>query len=78
LQQTASAMLGKRGVDGRTRFCVDANGRVDAVSIVESSGDPEVDRVLAATVRGWRFAPMRVDGRPRKTCSSASFDIHFE
>lgn len=35
---------------------VDGNGRVSAVSILESSGDPVLDEHAVRGVRGWRFA----------------------
>jgi TonB family protein len=78
LQRTSAALMGKRGLSNRTRFCVESDGRVASVSTRRSSGDGDVDRVIKQTVKGWRFAPMRVDGRARKACSVYTFDIRFE
>jgi protein TonB len=38
------------------RVGIDGNGRVQAVSLVESSGDPVLDEHALRSVRGWRFA----------------------
>jgi periplasmic protein TonB len=45
-------------LDGRVvlHVGVDGNGRVQAASLVESSGDPVLDEHALRSVRGWRFA----------------------
>ena len=45
-------------LDGRLvlHVGIDGNGRVDAVSLVESSGDPVLDEHALRSVRNWRFA----------------------
>lgn len=45
-------------LDGRVvlRVGIDGNGRVDAASLVESSGDPVLDEHALRSVRNWRFA----------------------
>ncbi|OOG49797.1 energy transducer TonB [Rhodanobacter sp. C01] len=45
-------------LDGRVvvHVDIDGNGRVDAASLVESSGDPVLDAHALRSVRGWRFA----------------------
>ena len=45
-------------LDGRVvvHVAIDGNGRVDAASLVESSGDPVLDAHALRSVRGWRFA----------------------
>ena len=45
-------------LDGRVvvRVDIDGNGRVDATTLVESSGDPVLDAHALHSVRGWRFA----------------------
>lgn len=78
LQHTSAALMGKHGVSNKTRFCVESSGKVSAVTTARGSGDRDVDRIIKETVRAWRFAPMLVDGRARKACSVASFDIRFE
>lgn len=78
LARSQAAMMGRPSVSNKTRFCVDASGKVESVSVRRKSGDADVDRIIKQTVRKWRFAPMKVDGRARKACSTAAFDIKFE
>ncbi|MFV8756646.1 TonB family protein [Nannocystaceae bacterium ST9] len=77
--RTAAGMRELAGTNV-TRFCVDANGRVEAGSVAteRSHGDPEIDRVCRDAVKKWRFSPTTVDGVARRACSEATFEIRFE
>lgn len=79
LRRTGSSMR-KQGGTVALRFCVDANGRVDAgsIAVTESFGDADVDRITRAAVSRWRFKPMKVAGEPRRTCSETQFRITFD
>ena len=41
-------------------------------------GDTAVDAIVRKTVKRWRFKPWMVGGKARRTCSSVSFQIHFD
>ena len=45
-------------LDGRVvvHVAIDSSGRVNATSLVESSGDPVLDEHALRSVRGWHFA----------------------
>ncbi len=43
---------------------VDAEGRVEAISIAESSGVDRLDKAALNAVRRWQWSPMVIDGRP--------------
>jgi TonB family protein len=79
LRRTASSMR-KRDGSVALRFCVDVRGRVDAdsIDVTDSFGDVEVDRIIRATVSGWRFKPMQVGGEARRACSERRFRITFD
>jgi protein TonB len=52
------------GAEGRVllRVRVDAEGRVQGIEIVATSGHPILDRAATEAVRRWRFAPARAGG----------------
>jgi TonB family protein len=54
--------------------CVSAEGRVSNVSI-KRSADPELDRVVAGTMRSWRYRPRLVAGVPRPFCHLMKLDF---
>jgi len=56
----------RRGQEGvvRLRLSIDALGRVDAVTVLRTSGFPLLDRAALKAVRSWRFEPAREGGRP--------------
>ena len=51
------------------QLCLDANGAVTGVVMLESSGFPRYDAKVQREMRGWRFEPYRVRGRPVATCA---------
>jgi len=53
-------------VEGRVvlRVVVSAAGRVERLSIHQSSGRDAFDRAAMAAVRGWRFKPALLNGTP--------------
>jgi TonB family protein len=79
LRKTTASVQGREG-KVTARFCVDAGGRVEAnsISIERSYGDAAVDRIVRATIKGWRFSPMKVGNQARRACSSVSFNIRFD
>lgn len=79
LRKTTASVQGREGKVS-ARFCVDAGGRVEgnSISIERSYGDAAVDRIVRATIKGWRFSPMKVGNQARRACSSVSFNIRFD
>jgi protein TonB len=45
------------------KFIIKADGKI-SVSLVTSSGSPEVDDIALTTLRRWRFKPATIDGNP--------------
>jgi len=39
--------------------------------------DPQVDKIIADTIKKWRFKPFIVGSKPVKTCSERKFRIKF-
>lgn len=66
-----------RGEQGNVvlEFRVDATGAVESVSVVTSSGFPELDAAALRAVRQARFRPAESDGRP--VASTARLTLSF-
>lgn len=66
-----------RGEQGNVvlEFRVDATGAVESVSVVTSSGSPELDAAALRAVRQARFRPAESDGRP--VASTARLTLSF-
>ncbi|NJK32726.1 MAG: hypothetical protein HC927_10135 [Deltaproteobacteria bacterium] len=78
LQATKAARFDKRPGKNTTSFCIDTRGKVvDVKTKAKFPGDPQVDRIIADTVRKWRFTPFEVGGKPVKTCTERTFSISF-
>ncbi len=50
--------------DVRMRVEIDELGRIESVSIIESSGSPRLDDAAREAIRSWRCQPAERDGRP--------------
>ena len=48
----------------RTRVLVNPSGAVTAVTILTSSGYPDIDQVLIHSIKARRYRPALLDGRP--------------
>jgi hypothetical protein len=48
----------------RTKALVNLNGAVTAVTILTSSGYPEIDQVLVQSIKAQHYRPALLDGRP--------------
>ncbi|NJK32685.1 MAG: hypothetical protein HC927_09900, partial [Deltaproteobacteria bacterium] len=78
LQATKAARFDKRGGTNTTSFCVDASGKtVDVKTVKKFPNDPQVDKIIADTIKKWRFKPFEVGGKAVKTCSERTFKITF-
>jgi TonB family protein len=56
------------------RVCVSPEGRVSDVAI-QRGAQPELDRLVAVTVRSWRYRPRLVAGTPRPFCHLIKLDF---
>lgn len=70
------------GLQGKVtlRLRIAADGRVESLKILASSGVPSLDESAVATVKQWRFEPARRLGRPvaMDVKTSVSFQIEAE
>jgi protein TonB len=79
LAGTKAATFDKRPGSVKIAFCVDGGGKPTDVRVSKKfPNDPQVDQIVKETVQKWRFKPFIVDGKPKTTCSEATFDIQFE
>lgn len=60
---------GIRRVTGTFFFCITPRGTVDVVIVQRPTGVPRYDGQVGAGIRGWRYAPFLVDGRPAPVCT---------
>lgn len=79
LRKTVATMR-KRSGKVEVKFCVDRTGRVEAnsIKVSRSFGVATVDQVTTKAIKGWRFSPMKVNGKPRRACSRTVFNIRFD
>lgn len=59
----------------RLEVCVNANGRVQSVSVARSSGFPRLDEAAAKWIRNERFSPGSVGGVPQSMCGH---DVYYQ
>lgn len=71
-----NAMRDAREGRVRVKVEIDAEGNPTDTSIVESSGDPELDRAALRGVRRWHFKPAMSHGAP--VASNATVPIEFK
>lgn len=57
----------RRGWEGTVllRVQLDVHGRVQAVTVLQSSGYPVLDQAAASQISSWRFKPSLHDGKPQ-------------
>jgi TonB family protein len=63
----------KDKVVGSVKLCIQADGAIGSVSMIQSTGYPEYDQALLSGVRSWRYRPYTVNGVPTPACSPVSF-----
>ncbi|HWO21100.1 MAG TPA: hypothetical protein VNO30_20170 [Kofleriaceae bacterium] len=54
-------------------FCITLQGTVDIVVTQDPTGVPRYDDQIRAVIRGMRYAPFLVDGRPAPVCAHLRF-----
>lgn len=62
-----------RRVVGVVKLCIDDGGAVTSSSLLKSTGFSNYDRRLVSGVRGWRYKPYRIGGKPAAVCTSVRF-----
>lgn len=55
------------------KVCIGPDGRIRAVSILQSSGFLSYDIELLNAIGGWRYRPFMVNGEPAPVCSIVKF-----
>jgi TonB family protein len=60
----------------RVEILIDRQGEVQKMSFIE--GDPMFEPKVVSALKGWRFAPELVDGRPVETLAVLKFDFRLE
>jgi hypothetical protein len=72
LGDDALRALKKAGVSKVTvsaRICLDEQGAVERVCLVNPPGQAGAERTIVAQLSRWRFEPARLDGNPVEVCS---------
>ena len=77
LPPTYPSSLLSKGIGGRVLVTctVDAEGRVIAASVSQSSGQPELDKAAISAVNKWKFKPATKGGRKIKATCVVPFNF---
>ena len=63
---------GRNAAVGAYKICVNADGKIETVSVLRTTGYPAYDAKIASTIfASWRYRPIVVDGKPGPVCSGA-------
>lgn len=62
----------------RLRVELDESGRIDSVSIVESSGSPRLDQAARTAIESWHCRPAQKDGHAVRAVALQSLDFVLE
>jgi TonB family protein len=71
-----AAMLGKGQpqVKGTVKMCLDRDGAVQSVRVLESTGHPLYDELLTSRMQSWRYRPYKLaSGVAVPVCTSVTF-----
>jgi TonB family protein len=55
------------------KMCLSTTGGVNSLSVLDSTDHPEYDRKLLREMRGWKYRPYTVNGKPVPVCTSVLF-----
>ena len=58
---------------GAFEYCIDTNGHVTDVRIVQTTQAPSYDQKIVRTIREWAFRPVIIDGHAIPACSTQVF-----
>ncbi len=70
----------RRGWEGTVllRVQLDADGRVQAVTVLRSSGYPVLDQAAVSQIANWRFKPSLHDGKPQPSALRVPVKFRLE
>jgi TonB family protein len=57
----------------QVELCLDAEGNPARADVLASSNHERADELALETVRGWRFSPTLVGGKPMRVCTVVTF-----
>lgn len=64
---------GRARVEASVKMCLSATGDVARTSLGRSSGYPEYDALILATMQGWKYRPYLVNAEPTPVCTQVTF-----
>lgn len=74
LAQSASATAQRVRLIGSFKLCISSSGRIQAITMLKSTGVPAYDRKLIHDMReGWRYRPLLLEGVPSPVCTVVTF-----
>jgi hypothetical protein len=74
--EMASAKVAR--VVGAFKVCVDATGAVATIHKLKSTGFAAYDRTIEEELRGRRYRPIEIDGKPSAICTAQTFTYRLE
>lgn len=64
---------GRPRLIGSFKVCITANGTIESVTMLKSTGSMAYDRKLERGIYGWRYQPFMFDGEPTPVCTAVTF-----
>jgi protein TonB len=55
------------------KLCLSSGGEPTAVDVLRGTGFSDADDKITSEMRGWRYRPYLVDGKPVPVCTSVAF-----
>jgi serine/threonine protein kinase len=72
--QTEIGRSGITSISGSFKICLTAEGAINTVSLLKSTGFPAYDAKIQETIRKtWRYRPFMVNGKPAQVCTAVRF-----
>jgi periplasmic protein TonB len=72
--KTEISRSGKDKLVGSFKLCITAEGNINTVAQLKSTGFPAYDQKIQNTIRGeWRYRPFVVNGKPAAVCTAVTF-----
>jgi protein TonB len=72
--KTEISRSGKDKLVGSFKLCITAEGNINTVTRLKSTGFPAYDDKIVTTIRGeWRYRPFTVNGKPTPVCTAVTF-----
>jgi protein TonB len=72
--KTEIGRSGKDKIVGSYKLCITAEGNINSVVQLKSTGFPSYDQKIQGTIRGeWRYRPFMVNGKAAPVCTAVTF-----